>query len=82
MNMLHLPLPRETETGSAGEQPAEGYRGQAHQTMRGRGATHGSSPVIHSSDDRPVMPSKTHQNPLQTRVQGTGRATAARPPHW
>ncbi len=36
--MLYWTLPGETEVGSAGEQPAKGYPGQAHQDdVAGRG---------------------------------------------
>ena len=80
MSMLHWTLPRETEMGSAGEQPIKGYLGQAHQTMSGRGVKYGaSSTLTTSSDDRPVMPQKTHPENRevvpQTCVQGTGRGT-------
>ena len=77
MNLLYSHSPWETETGSAGEQPVKGYRGQAHQTMRGRGVrSTGVTPTRKtSSDDRPAMPQKTQHNLLQTCVQGTGRAT-------
>jgi len=80
MNLLHYHWPRETEMGSAGEQPVEGYRGQAHQTMRGRGVQLASRPPRKtSSDDRPAMPQKTHPEHCgivpQTCVQGTGRGT-------
>ena len=60
MNMIDWTTPGKTEMGSAGEQPIKGYPGQAHQTMSGRGVTYGAPPTIHSSDDRPVMPQKTH----------------------
>jgi|GEM_PF-5739319 len=59
MNMVHFHLPRETETGCAGEQPVKGYRGQAHQTMRWRGVQLASRPPLNtSSNDRPAMPQK------------------------
>ena len=60
--MLYWTLPGETEGGTAGEQPSEGYLGQAHQTMSGRGVIYGVSPCILSSDDRPVMPQKTRED--------------------
>jgi hypothetical protein len=67
MNMLHWTLPRETETGSAGEQPIKGYCGQAHQTMRAVLTDSGRRGVVvnwchapfpPSSDDRPAHASK------------------------
>ena len=85
MSMIDWTMPGKTEMGSAGEQPIKGYLGQAHQTMRSvlkdkrRGVTTGASPTIPSSDDRPVMPQKTHPENRgtcpQTCVQGTGRGT-------
>jgi len=45
MNMVYFESPWETQTGSAGEQPVKGYRGQAHQTMRGRGVPLASRPT-------------------------------------
>ena len=80
MSMIDLTMPGETEMGSAGEQPIKGYLGKAHQTVSGRGVTHGASPTIPSSDDRPAMPGKTHPENCgigpQTCVQGTGRGTS------
>lgn len=58
--MLDWTLPGKTEMGSAGGQPIEGYLGQAHQTMSGRGVIGGASPIHTSSDDRPAMPQKMH----------------------
>ena len=86
MSMLHWTTPRETEAGNPGEEPAKGYFGQAHQTMRPvltdrrRGVHRGASPILNtSSDDRPAMPQKTHPETCgavpQTCVQGTGRGT-------
>ena len=80
--MIDWTVPRETEMGSAGEQPIKGYLGQAHQTMSGRGVKYGaSSTLTTSSDDRPVMPQKTHPENRgvvpQTCVQGTGGGTGA-----
>lgn len=46
VNMVHWTLSWETEAGSAGEQPAEGYHGQAHQTMRGRDVQLASRPTV------------------------------------
>jgi len=51
-------MPGETEGGSAGAQPPEGYPGQAHQTMRGRGEECTPRPPIPPSDERPGMPQK------------------------
>jgi hypothetical protein len=80
MNMIDWTIPEKTETGAAGEQPVKGYSGQAHQTMSGRGVTKGVSPSRPSSDDRPVMPQKTHLKNSgvvpQTCVQRTGCGTA------
>jgi len=78
--MLHWTAPGKTETGSAGEHPAKGYPGQAHQTMKRRGVTYGASlRQNRSSGDRPAMPQKTHPNTCrmvpQTCVQGTGADT-------
>ena len=79
MSMIDWTTPGETEMGSAGEQPIKGYPGQAHQTMSGRGVTRGASPTNPSSEDRPVMPQKTHPENCgtgpQTCVQRTGRGT-------
>jgi len=67
MNVLHCPVPRETEMGSAGEQPVKGYRGQAHQTKRAVLTDSGRrgvvvnwrhAPLPPSSDDRPAHASK------------------------
>ena len=56
--MLYWLLPGKTEAGPAGEQPAEGYPGQAHQTMRRWGVTMAPRLLDSSSDDRPDMPQK------------------------
>jgi len=75
MNMLHLHLPWETEAGNPGEEPAKGYQGQAHQTMRGRGVQLASRPTqnAHRMIDLPcLINAKTF---MQTCVQGTGRST-------
>jgi len=59
---LYWLMPGETEAGTAGEQPAKGYPGQAHHTMRRRGVYHGASPTQNpSSDDRTAMPHKTQK---------------------
>jgi len=75
MSMIDWTTPGETEMGSAGEQPIKGYPGQAHQTMSGRGVTRGASPTNPSSDDRPVMPQKTHPENC-----GTGRKLVSKEP--
>ena len=80
MTMLDWTAPGETEMGTAGEHPIKGYLGQAHQTMSGRDVHHDVSPTLTiSSDDRPVMPQKTHHQDCgmvpQTCVQRTGRGT-------
>jgi len=82
MILLHWNVPRETEMGSAGEQPIKGYLGQAHQTMSGRGVQHGASPTSNpSSDDRPVMPQKTHPEQAGwSRRQGWSRKLVSREP--
>jgi len=88
MSMLHWTPPRETEAGNPGEEPAKGYLGQAHQTMRlvltdrRRGVHSGASPILKTpSDDRPAMPQKTHPETCgvvpQNCVQRTGRGTPA-----
>ena len=57
MNLLYSHSPWETETGSAGEQPVKGYRGQAHQTMRGRDVRWASRPpkTPHRMIDLPCL---------------------------
>ena len=75
MNMLHWTLPRETEAGNPGEEPAKGYRGQAHQTMRAVLTGSGRRGVAVNWCHALLMPHKTQKNSPQTCVQGTGRAT-------
>jgi hypothetical protein len=77
MNMVHFYSLRETETGSAGEQPAKGYRGQAHQTMRGRGVQWASRPpqTTHRMIDLPCLKKRKrlYANPCpRNRARHTG----------
>ena len=72
--MIDYALPRETEIGSAGEQPIEGYRGQAHQTMERNGwGVEGNRRHAPTSIHRMIdllMPQKRIFKLPQTRVQG------------
>ena len=75
MNMLHLSSPWETEAGNPGEEPAKGYHGQAHQTMRGRGGQLASRPTKTPHRMIDLLCLKNAKNFMQTGVQGTGRGT-------
>ena len=62
LNMLYWKMPGETEVGSAGEQPAKGYPGQAHQhDVPGWGGEY--LPIVTKTHriDRPAMPQKTQE---------------------
>ena len=77
MRLLQCALPRETEMGSAGEQPIKGYLGGARQDD-GQGVGTSCSlraPFQAHRIDRPLMPEKTRNNEPQTCVQGIGRGT-------
>ena len=78
MNMLHLSSPWETEAGNPGEEPAKGYHGQAHQTMRGRGGQLASRPTKTPHRMIDLLCLKNAKNFMQTGVQGTGRGTFPR----
>lgn len=83
MTMVHLPAPRETERGSAGEQPLKGYLGGAHRAdgtcPTDRAGVASTSPApIPLSPHRTVDPlclQKRIFNSRLTCVQGTGRGT-------
>jgi len=59
-------MPSETEAGSAGEQPAKGYLGEAQQNER-MGAVHKHN--AHPDPPRSGRPPYASQNPSRTHLQ-------------